>query len=72
MVIWPEFRMGQYWVNDHPYHVSQFTTFRLGPFKFKTVSFGPESDPQHSGSALPRVRLQSVFGSQSVVDQNKW
>ena len=25
MVIWPEFRMGQYRVNDHPYHGPQFT-----------------------------------------------
>ena len=24
MVIWPEFRMGQYRVNDHPYHAPQF------------------------------------------------
>ena len=25
MVIWPEFRMRQYRVNDHPYHAPQFT-----------------------------------------------
>ena len=25
MVIWPAFRMGQYRVNDHPYHAPQFT-----------------------------------------------
>ena len=24
MVIWPAFRMGQYRVNDHPYHAPQF------------------------------------------------
>ena len=26
MVIWPAFRMGQYCVNDHPYHAPQFNT----------------------------------------------
>ena len=25
MVVWPAFRMGQYRVNDHPYHTPQFT-----------------------------------------------
>ena len=25
MVIWPAFRMGQYRVNDHPYHALQFS-----------------------------------------------
>ena len=25
MVIWPAFRMGQYRVNDHPYHAPQFS-----------------------------------------------
>ena len=25
MDIWPAFRMGQYRVNDHPYHAPQFT-----------------------------------------------
>ena len=29
MVIWPEFRMGQFRVNDHPYHAPQFS---LGPY----------------------------------------
>ena len=29
MVIWPAFRMGQYRVNDHPYHAPQFTSFIL-------------------------------------------
>ena len=24
MVIWPAFRMEQYWVNDHPYRAPQF------------------------------------------------
>ena len=27
MVIWPAFRMGQYRVNDHPYHTPQFMKF---------------------------------------------
>ena len=27
MVIWPEFRMGQYRVNDHPYHAPQFRVY---------------------------------------------
>ena len=25
MVIWPAFRIGQYRVNDHPYHAPQFS-----------------------------------------------
>ena len=27
MVIWPAFRMGQYRVNDHPYHAPQFNGY---------------------------------------------
>ena len=27
MVIWPEFRMVQYRVNDHPYHTPQYILF---------------------------------------------
>ena len=41
MVIWPEFRMGQYRVNDHPYHASQFIiliTIRK-QFKVKITSW---------------------------------
>ena len=29
MVIWLKFRMGQYRVNDHPYHASQFTNYNM-------------------------------------------
>ena len=29
MVIWPTFRMGQYRVNDHPYHAPQFRSLIL-------------------------------------------
>ena len=29
MVIWPAFRMGQYRVNDHPYHAPQFNSLRF-------------------------------------------
>ena len=28
MVIWPAFRMGQYRVNDNPYHAPQFTVYK--------------------------------------------
>ena len=39
MVIWPDFRMGQYSVNDHPYHAPRFTTF--GHFRH-FLSFEPK------------------------------
>ena len=33
MVIWPAFRMGQYSVNDHPYHAPQFRNLSYYLFK---------------------------------------
>ena len=35
MVIWPAFRMGQYRVDDHPYHAPQFITRTVRDKNFK-------------------------------------
>ena len=39
MVIWPAFRMGQYRVNDHPYHAPQFIITRnYNPIQLTKIS----------------------------------
>ena len=39
MIIWPAFRIGRYRVNDHPYHVPQFTNLVLNKLRILPVVF---------------------------------
>ena len=48
IVIWAAFRMGQYRVNDHPYHAPQFIGFEIiGPNISPNIEpkIGPKNDP---------------------------
>ena len=50
MVIWPAFRMGQYRVNDHPYHAPQF----IGPLMLD-IALTYRSKYRFGGYAMPEV-----------------
>jgi len=43
MVIWPAFRVGQYRVNDHPYHAPQFIS-PLETRRLETISYATYND----------------------------
>ena len=56
MVIWPDFRMGQYRVNDHPYHAPHFTSS-----KYHLWENIPISNRRHSYYSPPQTINNRIF-----------